>query len=186
MDKLLKVLTIVFIVAAVFSLFTGVMDAIHRGSKILELESAVQASSLVEEQLLEKLGLYEKQIREYEDVINGYDSLKGVEVVDALVTSYAPLDPNAVDGMCYEGDPSVTSTGSKVRMGVAAADPKKLPYGTIIEVPGYGLAIVEDTGGAMRSASGIHIDVFLPTRAEAYSWGRKNLEVKIIRFGKGE
>lgn len=106
------------------------------------------------------------------------DSAK--RIIRAEVTSYAPLDPDAVEGMCYSGDPSVTATGTPVRYGVAAADFSKLPAGTVLEIPGYGIAIVEDTGSALRKHDGYAIDVFMPTRREALEWGRQHLDVKIV------
>ncbi len=106
------------------------------------------------------------------------DSAK--RIIRAEVTSYAPLDPDAVEGMCYSGDPSITATGTTVRYGVAAADFSKLPAGTVLEIPGYGIAVVEDTGSALRKHDGYAIDVFMPTRGEALAWGRQHLDVKIV------
>lgn len=101
-------------------------------------------------------------------------------IIRAEVTSYAPLDPDAVEGMCYSGDPSITATGTTVRYGVAAADFSKLPAGTVLDIPGYGIAVVEDTGSALRKHDGYAIDVFMPTRREALEWGRQHLDVKIV------
>jgi len=101
-------------------------------------------------------------------------------IIRAEVTSYAPLDPNAVEGMCYMGDPSITATGTPVRYGVAAADFSKLPAGTVLKIPGYGVAVVEDTGSALREHDGYAIDVFMPTRREALEWGRQYLDVEIL------
>ena len=101
-------------------------------------------------------------------------------VIRAEVTSYAPLDPNAVEGMCYMGDPSITATGTTVRYGVAAADFSKLPAGTVLDIPGYGVAVVEDTGSALREHDGYAIDVFNPTSRESLEWGRQYLDVEIL------
>lgn len=109
-----------------------------------------------------------------------YNKLEEKNVIRAEVTSYAPLDPDAVEGMCYSGDPSITATGTTVRYGVAAADFSKLPAGTVLEIPGYGIAVVEDTGSALRKHDGYAIDVFMPTREEALAWGRQHLDVKIV------
>lgn len=109
-----------------------------------------------------------------------YNKLEEKNVIRAEVTSYAPLDPDAVEGMCYSGDPSITATGTTVRYGVAAADFSKLPAGTVLEIPGYGIAVVEDTGSALRKHDGYAIDVFMPTRGEALAWGRQHLDVKIL------
>lgn len=109
-----------------------------------------------------------------------YNKLEEKNVIRAEVTSYAPLDPDAVEGMCYSGDPSITATGTTVRYGVAAADFSKLPAGTVLDIPGYGIAVVEDTGSALRKHDGYAIDVFMPTREEALAWGRQHLDVKIV------
>ncbi len=101
-------------------------------------------------------------------------------IIRAEVTSYAPLDPDAVEGMCYSGDPSITATGTTVRYGVAAADFSKLPAGTVLDIPGYGIAVVEDTGSALREHDGYAIDVFMPTREEALEWGRQYLDIEIL------
>lgn len=108
------------------------------------------------------------------------DHIKVLSTIPAVVTSYAPLDPNAVEGMCYSGNPAITATGTATRVGVAASDWEELPVGTIIEIPGYGEAIVEDTGSAMRNyKDGIKIDVFHFTRAESFTWGEQPLDVII-------
>lgn len=98
--------------------------------------------------------------------------------IQARVTAYAPLDN--VSGICAEGDPTVTATGTRSRRGVAAVDPRKIAYGTRLFIPGYGEAIAEDTGGAMRSYDGYAIDVLMETYQEAIEWGVQYLEVTIL------
>lgn len=102
--------------------------------------------------------------------------------VTAIVTAYAPLDPRAIEGICYSGNPNITATGTQVRKGVAAADLRRLPAGTVINVPGidYPL-VVEDTGGSMRNYEGIWIDIFMETREEAFAWGKQELEITVQR-----
>ncbi len=65
-----------------------------------------------------------------------------------------------------------------------AADPKLLPYGTKLEIPGVGIRIVDDTGGAMRQSAkkGIyHIDIRMHSYQEAKNFGVKWLNVKILK-----
>lgn len=59
-----------------------------------------------------------------------------------------------------------------------AVDPKVIPLGTKVWVEGYGIAIAGDTGGAIK---GNRIDVFMKTKKIAYSWGRKKVEIKILK-----
>ena len=68
----------------------------------------------------------------------------------------------------------VTSTGGETRHGTAAVDRRRFPYGTVFRVPGYGYAIAEDTGGAIK---GNHIDLWFPTHDAARRWGRRTLTV---------
>ena len=103
-------------------------------------------------------------------------------VVQARVTAYAPLDNKS--GICAEGDPTITATGAKVRRGIIAVDPKKIPYGTKVYIPGYGEAIAEDTGGALRNYDGIAIDILVDTYEEAMQWGKKYMEVTIYEGGE--
>ncbi len=97
--------------------------------------------------------------------------------VQARVTAYAPLD-NKSD-ICAEGDPTVTATGSQVRRGIVAVDPKKISYGTKVYIPGYGEAVAEDTGGALRRYDGIAIDILVDTYSETMQWGKQYLDIII-------
>lgn len=67
----------------------------------------------------------------------------------------------------------VTASGEKARHGTVAA-PASVPFGTIIDVPGYGRATVADRGSAIQ---GDHLDVFFKSHREALAWGRQNLTV---------
>ena len=60
---------------------------------------------------------------------------------------------------------------------VIAVDPSQIPLGTLVEVPGYGIAIAGDTGGAII---GNIIDVHFPTNDQAIAWGRKNIQITVL------
>lgn len=97
------------------------------------------------------------------------------KVVEA--TGYAPLDPKAVKGMCYSGNPHVTASGARTKPGVTVAAPTHVPFGTKVLVPGYGLRAVEDRGGAIRKG---RIDICFRTQREALAFGRKKIEIMIL------
>lgn len=59
-----------------------------------------------------------------------------------------------------------------------AVDPKVIPLGTKVWVEGYGIAIAGDTGGSIK---GNKIDILVKTKKIAYSWGRKNVVIKILK-----
>ncbi len=75
-----------------------------------------------------------------------------------------------------------TATGLDVRanpnMKVIAVDPRVIPLGTKVYVDGYGYAVAADTGGAIK---GYIIDLLMPSKAEAYRWGRKKVKIKILQ-----
>jgi 3D (Asp-Asp-Asp) domain-containing protein len=70
-----------------------------------------------------------------------------------------------------------TATNKFVRKGMVAADWRVFPPGTRLYIPGYGEAVVEDKGGAVK---GMHLDLFLESRTEALKWGVKELDVYVI------
>lgn len=60
---------------------------------------------------------------------------------------------------------------------VIAVDPNVIPLGSRVWVEGYGEAIAGDTGGHIK---GNRIDIHVPSKADAYSWGVRKVKVKII------
>jgi uncharacterized protein YabE (DUF348 family) len=75
-----------------------------------------------------------------------------------------------------------TATGFDLRANpgakVIAVDPRVIPLGTKVYVEGYGYAVAADTGGAIK---GHKIDVFFPTKAEAFRWGVRKVKIKILQ-----
>ena len=72
--------------------------------------------------------------------------------------------------------PGHTSTGLPVGWGIAAVDPSVIPLGTRIVVPGYGVAVAADTGGAIV---GDTVDLWFPSAAQAYAWGRRTVTISV-------
>lgn len=94
------------------------------------------------------------------------------------VSAYAPLDANAVPGMCFSGDPSVTASGSTAREGIVAAN--FLSFGTKIRIPslfGDRVLIVEDR---MSSRYNNTVDVLVSSQQEAINFGKKNTYIEIL------
>jgi 3D (Asp-Asp-Asp) domain-containing protein len=69
-----------------------------------------------------------------------------------------------------------TATGIQTAPGVVAVDPSVIPLGTRMTVPGYGVGIAADTGGAVHGAE---IDLWFPTTAQALAWGRRTVTITI-------
>ncbi len=61
--------------------------------------------------------------------------------------------------------------------GTIAADTKHYPFGTVMQVPGYGRGVVEDRGSAIKGPA--RIDLYMESHGRARQWGRKTLPVKV-------
>jgi len=95
------------------------------------------------------------------------------------VTGYCPCKKCC--GKFADGKTSIGRDAWKT-YGIAA-DPKLLPYGTRLDIPGIGIRIVDDTGGAMRQSAkkGIyHVDVRFHDHNKAKEFGVQWLNVKIL------
>ena len=83
------------------------------------------------------------------------------------------------------GDPSygMTSTGAMAERNpngysTIAVDPSVIPLGSKLWIDGYGYAIAEDVGGAIK---GNHIDLFFSSSNEMWDWGSRSLNVYILK-----
>jgi 3D (Asp-Asp-Asp) domain-containing protein len=74
--------------------------------------------------------------------------------------------------------PGSTALGVPVRMGVVAVDPRLIPLGTKLHVPGYGPGLAADVGYAIK---GRVIDLWFPTTAKARQWGRRTVTITVYR-----
>jgi 3D (Asp-Asp-Asp) domain-containing protein len=70
----------------------------------------------------------------------------------------------------------ITATGTEADWGTIAADTRYYPFGTIMQIPGYGWGRVEDIGGGIK---GKHIDLYFPSHRKALEWGREWKTVKV-------
>lgn len=61
---------------------------------------------------------------------------------------------------------------------VVAVDPRYIPLGSKVKIPGYGIAIARDTGGAIK---GKKIDIHFKSRHQALMWGRKSVKITVYR-----
>jgi len=78
-----------------------------------------------------------------------------------------------------------TASGVAVRAGIAAADPKILPIGSVIQVDGVaekyrGVYTVLDTGPEIQ---GREIDIYIWSCYEALEFGRRPVRLTILRLG---
>lgn len=86
----------------------------------------------------------------------------GVRTLTVVATAYAL--------------PGHTASGRRVGWGVVAVDPSVIPLGSRLAIPGYGMGVAADTGGAIVGAK---IDVWFPTVAQAHGWGSRTVMVTV-------
>jgi 3D (Asp-Asp-Asp) domain-containing protein len=78
-----------------------------------------------------------------------------------------------------------TASGVTVQSGVAAADPRMLPEGSVIQVEGVpaahqGIYTVLDTGPKVQ---GRHLDLYMWSCNDALAFGRRPVALTILRRG---
>lgn len=79
----------------------------------------------------------------------------------------------------------ITASGVDVKEGVAAADPRILPEGSVIELDGVperhrGIYTVLDTGPKVL---GKHLDLYVWSCNEALEFGRRPVSITVLRLG---
>lgn len=110
--------------------------------------------------------------------------LRAVRTVSMRVTAYSPDERSCgahADGITASGYSVETNGGALV-----AADPRLLPLGSLVSVPGYddgAVVPVLDVGGAIKGA---RLDVLFPTHERAVQWGVRELEVTVWEYADGE
>lgn len=106
--------------------------------------------------------------------------LRKVKTIRMRVTAYSP-DARS----CGKWADGITASGYSVwtnGMKLVAADTDRMPFGTIVSVPGYhgGVPVqVLDRGGAIK---GKRLDVLYPTHERALQWGVQHLDVDVWEY----
>ncbi len=98
--------------------------------------------------------------------------------VMAKISAYAPLDPNAREGMCFSGNPAITASGTYAREGIVATN--MFPFGTRIRIPsvfGNRVFVVEDTMSSIRNNT---VDIFFVSQRDAINFGTTRAYVEIL------
>lgn len=114
-----------------------------------------------------------KQVEEDEVTDVEIETTKQYEMETYTITAYCPCIE------CSEGHGTMTATGVKAREGrTIAVDPKKIPYGTKLEIEGVGVRVAEDCGGAIK---GNKIDLYFDTHQEVLNFGRQTKQVTMLK-----
>jgi len=109
--------------------------------------------------------------------VSGVSSASGgvLTLRDGTTLSYSSVINGSSTAYTHTGHN--TATGTRPAYGTIAVDPRVIPLGTRMYIPGYGYGVARDTGGAIK---GNCIDVFFESRSEAVRWGRRNVTIYIL------
>ncbi|MCI7327152.1 MAG: 3D domain-containing protein [Hornefia butyriciproducens] len=77
----------------------------------------------------------------------------------------------------YAGTNARGATGQVCHYGTCAVDPSVIPYGTKLYIEGYGVAVANDCGGAVK---GNVIDLYMNSTGECIQWGRRYKKVYVL------
>ncbi|MEG1310813.1 MAG: G5 domain-containing protein [Bacilli bacterium] len=151
-----------------------------KGKTKIDIEGKYGKKELVYNLTYHDGELVEKKLAKESIIENPVDKIvkKGIKE-DIIVASRGSNSRKmVVEATAYAGD-GITSTGTKPRWGTIAVDPKIIPYGSKVYIPKFGMTFTaEDCGGAIK---GNMIDIFMGSNSEAYSWGRRKIEVYVSK-----
>lgn len=167
-------------------LLAGAGYMVQQGQNIAEERARLQQEILTLEAenalLREKIAELRQQQAELGSRMESW--LDTWEVEEAEITGYAPLDARAIPGMCYSGDPRVTSSGAKTTPGITAAAPVDVPFGTRVYIPSRGeMRVVQDRGGRVGyTEDGVmQLDLCVETREEALDMIERQRVVAVVK-----
>jgi 3D (Asp-Asp-Asp) domain-containing protein len=79
---------------------------------------------------------------------------------------------------CIKGK---THAGTHTKRGIVAADPRVLPFGSVVRVDGLGRKaqtfVVTDSGAAVK---GRHLDIFMRSCAAAKRFGKRTVTARLV------
>lgn len=166
-DKLIKVgmrgddVIIVQKLLAETGFYAGPIDGIFGNGTLRALQDFQKANGLPSD------GVVGTQTYQYLERATVAPSRYSREIT-MRASAYSASDP---------GNSSYTSRGHLLRKGLVAVDPSEIPLGTRLFIPGYGYAIADDVGGAIK---GNRIDLAFESRNEALQFGVQKITVYIL------
>jgi len=108
----------------------------------------------------------------------GYSPLAAFEAHGVARMAFLARDAMVMVATAYTagcgGCDGMTAIGRRAGHGIVAVDPRVIPLGTRLYIPGYGPAIAGDTGG---SIVGLRIDLGFDTLRDAMLFGRRDVKV---------
>ena len=106
-------------------------------------------------------------------------NIRELATPDGVIKYYQKLNmwATSYDGNCL-GCSGVTYTGTSVRHGVCAVDPRVIPLGSYMYIPGYGTCHAEDIGGGIK---GNDIDLGFEDVSKGW-WSARYTDVYILEL----
>ncbi len=98
---------------------------------------------------------------------------RGVTQMSYVTRSALRMVATAYTANCA-GCGGMTAIGRRAGYGIVAVDPRVIPLGTRLYIPGYGMAVAGDTGGAIIGA---RIDLGFDSLRDALIFGRRDVTV---------
>ncbi|HEX5274242.1 MAG TPA: ubiquitin-like domain-containing protein [Candidatus Rubrimentiphilum sp.] len=102
---------------------------------------------------------------------------RGLQKTAYIAANAMDMIATAYTASCA-GCSGYTATGYRAGRGIVAVDPRIIPLGTKLFIPGYGFAIAGDTGGAIV---GNRIDLGFNSYSDAIQFGRRPIKVYTLR-----
>jgi len=163
---------------------SNIANVVTQGNVSQLAENAIREQ--VGKSVTDKVAPYEKELAALAALFNNQpldpkatrdnNSLTGApenykRVLNMRATAYAP---GTLDNGKWKNQ---TFMGGTVRHGVVAVDPQVIPMGTKLWVEGYGEAIAEDQGSAIK---GNRIDLAFDKRNDALDYGIQNVKIYVL------
>ncbi len=102
---------------------------------------------------------------------------RGLQKTSYIASSAIDMLATAYTAECI-GCTGYTASGFRAGHGIVAVDPRIIPLGTKLYIPGYGFAIAGDTGGAII---GNRIDLGFDSLSEARGFGMRAVKVYTLK-----
>jgi 3D (Asp-Asp-Asp) domain-containing protein len=110
--------------------------------------------------------------------VDEFDAFEDTHTAGLDKTAYVAQGQMSMVATAYTADcygcSGITASGQRAGHGIVAVDPRVIPMGTRLFIPGYGVAIAGDTGGAIR---GNRIDLGFNSLSDALRFGRRAVTV---------
>ncbi|MDT8900958.1 3D domain-containing protein [Anaeroselena agilis] len=112
---------------------------------------------------------------------------EGIGYIEEVETPPSPVATYVATVTAYTSsieecgkDDGITASGLPAEDGMVACD--DLPFGTRVVIEGRHYVVADRFGGGYQR----RFDIWMPSRADAYRFGRKQVEVQVIEMGDGE